>query len=343
MTTCGARNNAGGLGSLGVWQRPAEQLRRDVEELRAATGRPFALNHVVPDLDPVAFELTLELAPAVVSFALDDAGELMGRAHDAGSLVMQQVTTVRQGEVAAGHGADIIVAQGAEAGGYGGRVATFALVPQVVDAVRPVPVVAAGGIADGRGLAAALVLGAAGVNVGTRFLASEESPVGDVWKQAILASSSEAWEQLDFFNDIRPNPGALGYGTRLRVAHGVHRPVAATPRRARVDDPALGEIAALQPNRLEGSRRRSQSAGLVRELLPAADIVRMLAAGAEKALAPRPDRPDRLRECRVPPHPSPGARGTTRVPLTLRARPGVGGRPRRAGRDPRRCARASAT
>ena len=171
-------SNAGGLGSLGAWRRPAEQLRREINELRDTTGRPFALNHVVPDLDPAGFELTLELAPAVVSFALDDGGELMKRVHDAGSLVMQQITTVQQAAVAAERGADIIVAQGGEAGGYGGSVATLALVPQVVDAVRPVPVVAAGGMADGRGLAAALVLGAAGVNLGTRFLASQESPIG---------------------------------------------------------------------------------------------------------------------------------------------------------------------
>ena len=114
--------------SLGAWQRPAEQLRREVNELRNAIDRPFALNHVVPDLDPAGFELTLEFAPAVVSFALDDAADLMKRAHAAGSLVMQQVTTVRQAAVE--HGADIIVAQGREAGDYGGSVATLGLVPK---------------------------------------------------------------------------------------------------------------------------------------------------------------------------------------------------------------------
>jgi nitronate monooxygenase/enoyl-[acyl-carrier protein] reductase II len=213
----------------------------------------------------------------------------MRRVHDAGSLVMQQVTTVHQAEVAADHGADIIVAQGGEAGGYGGGIATLALVPQVVDAVDPVPVLAAGGIADGRGVAAALVLGAAGVNLGTRFLASEESPVRDVWKQAILASDSEAWIQLDFMNDLRPSPGTLGYGTRVRALRTDF-----TDRwQQRADElradptPALTEIAnAAAEDRLEELLVvGGQSAGLIRELRPAADIVQMLVSDAETALA----------------------------------------------------------
>ena len=91
-----AVSEAGALGSLGAWNRPADQLRRDLAELRDLTDRPFAVNHVVPALDADAFAATLEHAPAVVSFALDDAGDLMRRVHDAGSLVMQQVTTVQQ-------------------------------------------------------------------------------------------------------------------------------------------------------------------------------------------------------------------------------------------------------
>jgi enoyl-[acyl-carrier protein] reductase II len=116
-----AVSNAGALGSLGAWMRPVDQLRRDLVELRRATDLPFAVNHVVPDLDRAAFDITLDAAPAVVSFALDDAGDLMRGVHDVGSLVMQQITTVRQAETAAAHGADIIVAQGHEAGGTAGR------------------------------------------------------------------------------------------------------------------------------------------------------------------------------------------------------------------------------
>ena len=93
----------------------------------------------------------------------------------------------------------------------------MALIPQVVDAVRPVPVVAAGGIGDGRGLAAALVLGAQGVNIGTRFLASTEASCGEGWKQTILAAHSEDAISAEVFNDIMPLPGTGGYGTVPRA------------------------------------------------------------------------------------------------------------------------------
>ncbi|HTK14901.1 MAG TPA: nitronate monooxygenase [Acidimicrobiia bacterium] len=284
-----AVSNAGGLGSLGAWQRPAEQLRRDLDELRAATDRPFAVNHVVPDLDPSGFELTLEVAPAVVSFALDDARDLVKRVHDVGSLVMQQVTTVDQAVAAVEHGADIVVAQGGEAGGYGGSVATLALVPQVVDAVSPIPVVASGGIADGRGLAAVLVLGAAGVNLGTRFLACDESPVGDVWKKSIIGSSSQSWVQLDFLNDLRPNPGTIGYETRVRALRTEFTDRWQLRRDELRVDPraALAEFAqAAAEGKLEEILVvGGQSAGLIDEILSVAEIVGMLVSQAEEALA----------------------------------------------------------
>src|SRR4029079_15129206 len=138
------------------------------------------------------------------------------RAHDAGAKVMVQVTTVAQAVQAAQRGADLIIAQGGEAGGYGGTVSTMPLLPQVVDAVAPIPVVAAGGIFDGRGLAAALVLGAGGVNLGTRFLASAEAPISKEWQRAILGAASEDTMKLDVLNDIQPVPGTVGYRTVLR-------------------------------------------------------------------------------------------------------------------------------
>jgi enoyl-[acyl-carrier protein] reductase II len=288
-TLVAAVSDAGAFGSLGAWQRPPERLRRELAELRDLTDRSFAVNHVVPDLDPDAFEITLAAAPAVVSFALDDAGPLMDQVHDAGSLVMQQVTTVREAEVAAEHGADIIVAQGGEAGGYAGTVSTFALVPQVVDAVRPIPVVAAGGIADGRGLAAALMLGAAGVNLGTRFLACNESPVGETWKRAIVTSTSERWVQVGLLNDIEPNPGTLGYGTcvrGLRTAF-VDRWQRRWEEGRRDPAAALAEIEQAESNgRLEDLLVfGGQSAGMITDVLPAAAIVRVLTSDAERALS----------------------------------------------------------
>src|SRR4029078_1259622 len=106
-------------------------------------------------------------------------------------------------------GVDIIVAQGNDGGGYVGPVGSLALIPQVVDAVHAIPGVAAGGIADGRGLAAALALGAEGINVGTRFLATEEAPIPVAWKKLIVSSAGEDSVFVEGLNDIMPNPGAL--------------------------------------------------------------------------------------------------------------------------------------
>jgi enoyl-[acyl-carrier protein] reductase II len=284
-----AVSNAGALGSRGAWNRPADTLRRELAELRGLTERPFAVNHVVPDLDADAFAATLEHAPAVVSFALDDAGDLVRRAHDAGSVVMQQITTVHQAQLAAEHGADVIIAQGGEAGGYGGVVSTMSLVPQVVDAVRPVPVVAAGGIADGRGIAAALVLGAAGVNLGSRFLASVESPVGERWKKALLTYPSEEWIQAEFINALSPNPGTVGYGTRVRLLRTafVQRWEARADEVAADPTPVLAELgdAVAAGDQEEVLVVGGQSVGLIEHVEPAAVIVRTLVAETRDALA----------------------------------------------------------
>src|SRR5207237_9541360 len=122
-------------------------------------------------------------------------------------------TTVGQAIEAAERGADVIIAQGGEAGGYGGTVSTMALVPQVLDAVSPIPVVAAGGIYDGRGIAAAFMLGAVGVNIRTRFLASKEAPIDDDWKQATIEAHSEDAVKAEVSNDTIPVPGTGGCGT----------------------------------------------------------------------------------------------------------------------------------
>jgi len=214
-----AVSNEGGLGGIGSLFRTTAAVKRDIDVVRKLTSRPFAINHIPQTLDAEAFRYTLEARPAVISFALGDPGDLIRQAHDVGSLVMLQVTTVRQAIQAAERGVDVIIAQGGEAGGYCGEVSTMTLVPQVVDAVSPIPVVAAGGIFDGRGVAAALMLGAAGVNLGTRFIASKEAPADDEWKQAIATAASEDAIKVEVLNDISPLPGTAGYGTVLRSLH----------------------------------------------------------------------------------------------------------------------------
>jgi nitronate monooxygenase/enoyl-[acyl-carrier protein] reductase II len=283
-----AVSNAGGLGSVGTLLRPVEDLPRQLAALRERTTRPFAVNHIVPALDEAAFAHTLAARPPIISFALGDPGDLVQRAHDVGSLVLHQVHTVQQARQAAERGVDVLIAQGGEAGGYGGMVATFTLLPQVVDAVRPLPVVAAGGIADGRGVAAALMLGAVGVNMGTRFLASVEAPIPLGWKHRIVEAAGEEAIKVDVWNDILPVPGTVGYGTVIRA---LRTPFIDTWQHRRDDarreaDRLRGEaLAAVQQGRLhELLPIAGESAGLVRDIVPAGEIVQRLVAETRHAL-----------------------------------------------------------
>jgi len=277
-----AVSNAGGLGSLGAFLRSPQEFLHELATLPSLTNRSFALNDVVPTVAEETFSAALKARPKVLSFALDHPGEYVKRVHDVGALVMHQVTTVRQAVEAAECGVDIIVAQGGEAGGYGGMVASMPLVPQVVDAVAPLPVVAAGGIYDGRGIAAALMLGAVGVNLGTRFLASQEAPFQE-WKEPITEAVSEDAIKVEFLNDLMPVPGTVGYGTVIRsirtpmVGHWLERQDEAR------DSP--GEVI----SKLAGPNRANlpvsgQSVGGIDEILPAGEIVRRLVREAEEAL-----------------------------------------------------------
>lgn len=287
-----AVSNSGGLGSIGTLFRATDAIKHDIDEVRALTNRNYAVNHIPPTLDVDAFRHTLAARPAVISFALGDPGDLVRQAQDAGSKVMVQVTTVAQASEAAERGVDVIVAQGGEAGGYGGSVSTMALVPQVVDAVSPIPVVAAGGIFDGRGIAAALMLGAVGVNLGTRFLASKEATIEEEWKQAIVAANSENAVKIDFLNDIRPLPGTGGYGTVLR---SLRTPFVDQWLSKREEIPHIREQLSGQLTTTARAGRRhdtvlpsGQTAGGIKEILAVSDIMRRLIAETEAALARAP-------------------------------------------------------
>jgi nitronate monooxygenase/enoyl-[acyl-carrier protein] reductase II len=277
---------AGGLGSLGTAARPLPDLREQWRRLRECTGRPFAINHTPRPFDPEAFEATLDERPAVISYHMGDPGELVDRAHAAGILWMQQVMDVEQARRALDRGADVLVAQGGEAGGHSGGVGTIVLVPQVVDVAGNVPVVAAGGIADGRGLAAALALGAQGVAMGTRFLASRELAIHDDWKRLVVdADATDAVKAavvdrlLPPFN--RPHDEVLPRVLRTPAVD------------AWTADPASLDVATVGPRLLAAIRAGGghqfapfggQSAGLVGDVRPAADIVRDTVAEAARIL-----------------------------------------------------------
>ena len=185
-------------------------------------------------------------------------------------------------------GADVIIAQGGESGGYCGEVSTMTLVPQVVDAVSPIPVVASGGIFDGRGIAAALMLGAVGVNLGTRFIASKESPAPLVWKEAIVAAKSEDAFKAEVLNDITPLPGTAGFKTVLRslptdfLTEWSAKRDDARRHRDRLCRQIVSTTQAGRPH--ECLLTAGQTAGGISEILPVSEIMRKLVAEAEAAL-----------------------------------------------------------
>ena len=284
-----AVSNEGGLGGIGSLFRATAAIKRDIDAVRELTSRPFAINHIPQALDMEAFGYTLAARPAVISFALGDPGDLVTRAHDAGALTMLQVTTVAQAVQAAERGIDVIIAQGGESGGYCGEVSTMTLVPQVVDAVSPIPVVAAGGIFDGRGIAAALMLGAAGGNMGTRFIACTEAPAPEQWKRAITQARSEDAIKVEVINDISPLPGTVGFGTvprSLRTAfldEWSGKREEARRERDRLRNQIVATTQAGRPD--ECVLWAGQTAGGIGEVLSAREIMRRLMTETEAALS----------------------------------------------------------
>lgn len=285
-----AVSTAGALGSLGGALRTSEDLRAGIRNIRELTDRPFAVNFTQPWLQghPDSFDIALDMGAPVVSLALGDPGSLPAKAHAAGALFIQQVHTVQQALLAADRGADVVIAQGSEAGGFGGTISSFVLLPQVVDAVAPVPVLGAGGIADGRGVAAALALGAQGVNVGTRFLASVEASISEDWKRALVAAEAPDAVKVEVWDDIFPKPanGAFDVVPRALRTSFINQWQAnrgeAVLQAARLQED-IG--AGIREGRMEQFVPfTGQSAGLVTSILPAAAIVEELVDGAVSAL-----------------------------------------------------------
>jgi enoyl-[acyl-carrier protein] reductase II len=278
---------AGGLGSVGTAMRSPDALESEWERVRSLTARPFAINHTVRPFDEEAFRATLRFRPAAISFHLAVPVDLIERAHEAGILWIQQVMDRASAEQAVAASADVIIAQGGEAGGHGGAVATMVLVPQVVDIAGEIPVVAAGGIADGRGLAAALALGAQGVSMGTRFLASAELGIAERWKRRIV--EADALDAVKVANSERVLPPYSRPGVRAEP-RSLRTPLVDQLREHPewIDGPSIGQrvrAAVMEGGGDEYLPFAGQSAGLIDEVLPAGEIVRRTLAEAEIALA----------------------------------------------------------
>jgi NAD(P)H-dependent flavin oxidoreductase YrpB (nitropropane dioxygenase family) len=263
-----------------------------VAAIRGDTDRPFGLNFLLAFLEEDRFAAALQARPAVMSFAWplleQDLATYYQRAHDVGAVVMHMVSTAAEGARAAAAGADVIVAQGTEGGGHVGQMGTMVLVPQVVRAVPDRPVLAAGGVADGAGLAAALAFGADGVLLGTRFLATAEAPIHPNYKQAILDSDGTNTLLTDI-PDIaqgRDWPGATSRVQRTRlIAEWLGREPELRQRRAEV---AARIAHAREVGDVEGgSLGNGQVSGLIDSIAPAGDVVRSIAAEAERIIAER--------------------------------------------------------
>ncbi len=280
---------AGGLGILGATHLTPAQLQAEVAAIRAQTDRPFGLNYLLAFIEEERFAAGLAARPAVLSFAWpwpeQDLAAYFARAHAVGALVIHMVSTAAEAVRAAAAGADVIVAQGTEGGGHVGQMGTMVLVPQVARVVPDRPLLAAGGVADGRGLAGALALGADGVLLGTRFLATPEAPIPASFKQAILDSDGTD-TVLTEIPDIavgRVWPGALNRVRRNRlIAEWAGREWLLRQRRAEVG--ALLQRAREIGDAENGSLGMGQTAGLIDRLEPAGDLVRRIAAEAEQII-----------------------------------------------------------
>jgi len=284
-----AVSNAGGLGALGCHGQTPEQVSERTASIRRQTNKPFGLNFLLFHTRDDSFAAALELRPPVMQFAWakpeQDLRDYVERTHKVGCLVTYMAGTVPEALRAVQAGADIIIAQGTEGGGHVGWMASMPLLPMVVDAVAPVPVLAAGGYADGRGLAAALALGAEGILLGTRFLATVESPLHQNFKQAIVDSDGHD-TQLSEIPDIASGlvwPGAMIRSRRNRfIERWAGREWDLRRDRAEAWDKL--NLARRTGDVDEGPLSMGQDAGLIHDIPPAGEIVTRIVREAEEIL-----------------------------------------------------------
>jgi nitronate monooxygenase len=282
-----AVSNAGGLGLLGGGPGRLAWLDRELPILAAGTSRPWGVGFQSWAVDLDTVEHALAHRPPAMMLSFGDPAPFVPAIREAGAKLILQVTDLAEARQAVQLGADVIVAQGTEAGGHGARRgrSTLPFVPVVVDLAAPTPVLAAGGIADGRGVAAALALGAGGALIGTRFQATAESLADPAIKKAIVAGHGEDTERSTILDIARGSRWPAVYPGRT-LAHpfldqwrGREAELAADPgaRQAYRDGVARGELPPLPV-------WAGECADLITDLPPAAELVAALAAQAEDAL-----------------------------------------------------------
>ncbi len=260
-----AVSNAGGLGHLGCIRRSASGVREWIDETRRLTDRPFGVNLVPmgPGADGFDAQLAivLEEKPKVLSLFWGDFSEVIPQARAAGIITMVQVGSVAEALKAAADGADIIIVQGIEAGGHvRGTLGLLVMLPEVVRAVAPVPVLAAGGISDRTAVDTVMKLGAAGAWVGTRFIATMESLAHDIYKRRLVEADT----------DDTVHGHLYSYGWPLGTAYRVIRPRRRTP----LQFIAGGARRIDKDHNAEGlSLYAGQGVGRIKQVMPAAQVV----------------------------------------------------------------------
>lgn len=287
-----AVSDAGGFGAQGCHGLDAAAVRSAAAEIRQLTDKPFALNFLMFLFDEDAYSAALDVQPAAIALAWprgdQDLKPYIDRAHDAGCKVTLMAGGVPEAVKGAEAGADIIIAQGTEGGGHVGWMATIALTPMVVDAVAPIPVLSAGGIADGRGLVAALALGAEGALMGTRFLATPEAPMHDNFKQAILDSDGHDTILTEISDIVSGTvwPGAMSRAARNKfIERWAGQEWALREHQA---EAFAGVIEARKIGDTAGAPLSyGQDAGLINDISPAGDLVRRINDEAENLLSGR--------------------------------------------------------
>ena len=275
-----AVSEAGGLGIIAAMNANADWLRDQIHELRSRTDKPFGVNVMLmsPFADEVAQVVIDEKVPVVVTGA-GNPRKYMPAWIEAGVKVVPVVASVALAKLVARAGATAVVAEGTESGGHIGELTTMVLVPQVVDAVD-IPVLAAGGIADGRGVAAAFMLGAQGVQVGTRFLVADECTVAEPYKELVLKAKDIS---------TRATGRSTGHPVRALKTRFTNEYAKLEAEGADPDKLAEFGTGALRRAAKDGDVERGsflcgQVAGMVRERQSAADIVDDLVSDGEKVL-----------------------------------------------------------
>jgi enoyl-[acyl-carrier protein] reductase II len=297
-----AVSEAGGLGVIGAASLNGEGLRREIRKVRELTEKPFGVDILFAtvgrparDDETAAFtrdvqaqiDVVFEEGVPVIASGLGDPGPIVATAHEAGMKVLALVGNTRNAERVARSGVDVVVAQGYDGGGHTGRIGTMSLLPAVLDAVD-VPVVAAGGIGDGRGIAAALAMGAAGVWMGTRYVASEEAYAHEAYKQRIVEIDDEGTTRTRCFSG-KPCRVIKNATTQAWEARELEDTIQSFPRQMRAISEWLGEdpyIAARRKGRIDqGAMAAGQSSAVIGDLSPAREIVARLVQETESALS----------------------------------------------------------